>query len=238
MLPRRPSLPHIHSAESSLESDRTVATHRFAAAASGVDRKQFDPDMPHPTKGLTITRNDTRDKNEPDSRKNSKDDAKHVPKEDTKEDAKPENRATIEDDRLHVLVVEDNLINQKVLIKQLRKADCVVSAADNGVSALQHLEKTVFRQPNGIPLSIILMDCEMPEMDGLTCCRKIREMEKSKVIKEHVPIIAVTANIRGGQLDDAKESGMDDVIRKPFQIPDLLGKMKGLLKKSEEGTQS
>jgi CheY-like chemotaxis protein len=134
---------------------------------------------------------------------------------------------------MHVLVVEDNKINQKVLFKQLVKAGCVVATADNGTYALRHLEKTKFHNPNGVPLSIILMDCEMPEMDGLTCCRKIREMERSGVVKGHVPIIAVTANIRGGQLDDARESGMDDVIGKPFRIPDLLQKMSKLLERLE-----
>jgi CheY-like chemotaxis protein len=138
------------------------------------------------------------------------------------------------DDRLHVLVVEDNIVNQKVLVKQLTKVGCIVHTADNGVWALKQLAKTIFCVADGIPLNIVLMDCEMPEMDGLTCCRKIREMEQRKEITRHVPIIAVTANIRGGQMDDAKEAGMDDVVGKPFRIPDLLAKMKDLLKKTED----
>jgi CheY-like chemotaxis protein len=139
------------------------------------------------------------------------------------------------DDQLHVLVVEDNIINQKVLSKQLTKAGCVVSTADNGVHALEHLAKTSFCVTDGVLLSIILIDCEMPEMDGLTCCRKIREMEQRGKITKHVPVIAVTANIRGGQIDKAKESGMDDVIGKPFRVPDLLAKMQGLLKRLADG---
>ena len=137
------------------------------------------------------------------------------------------------DDRLHVLVVEDNLVNQKVLVKQLTKAGCITSTTDNGVWALKHLIKTRFCVTDGIPLNIILMDCEMPEMDGLTCCRKIREMEQRKEVTKHVPIIAVTANIRGGQMEDAKDAGMDDVVGKPFRIPDLLAKMRELLRKLE-----
>ncbi|KAG9193014.1 hypothetical protein G6011_03049 [Alternaria panax] len=136
-----------------------------------------------------------------------------------------------EDDQLHVLVVEDNLVNQKVLVKQLTKAGCVTKTADNGVWALEHLLKTKFCVTDGIPLNIILMDCEMPEMDGLTCCKKIREMEQRKEVTRHVPIIAVTANIRGGQMNDAKDAGMDDVVGKPFRIPDLLAKMREVLKK-------
>ncbi|RYN67446.1 hypothetical protein AA0117_g11538 [Alternaria alternata] len=135
------------------------------------------------------------------------------------------------DDQLHVLVVEDNLVNQKVLVKQLMKAGCVTSTADNGVWALKHLVKTRFCVTDGIPLDIILIDCEMPEMDGLTCCRKIRQMEQRKEVSKHIPIIAVTANIRGGQIDNARDVGMDDVVGKPFRIPDLLAKMRELLKK-------
>ncbi|KAF5851903.1 hypothetical protein GGP41_000640 [Bipolaris sorokiniana] len=135
--------------------------------------------------------------------------------------------------QLHVLVVEDNHLNQKVLCKQLTKAGCITATADNGVHALNHIAKTQFCTPDGIPLSMVLMDCEMPEMDGLTCCRKIREMEQRKQVVGHVPIIAVTANIRCGQIDEARASGMDDVIGKPFRIPELLEKMRGLLERLE-----
>lgn len=148
------------------------------------------------------------------------------------EEPQPSGDST-KDSSLHVLVVEDNLVNQRVLCKQLTKAGCIVNTADNGVWALQHLEKTKFRSADGIPLTIILMDCEMPEMDGLTCCRKIREMQQNGELTRHVPIIAVTANIRGGQIDEAKEAGMDEIIGKPFRIPDLLAKMKGLLERLE-----
>lgn len=147
----------------------------------------------------------------------------------------PSDKEVTKDGRLHVLVVEDNLVNQKVLCKQLTKAGCVVSTADHGLWALKHLAKTHFCATNGIPLDIILMDCEMPEMDGLTCCSKIREMEQHSEVTRHVPIIAVTANIRGAQIDDANNAGMDDVVGKPFRIPDLLSKMNGLLKKLEDG---
>lgn len=62
---------------------------------------------------------------------------------------------------LHILVVEDNIINQKVLAKQLRKAGCIVSTADNGLFALTELKKTAFYKPDGLPLSVILMDWEV-----------------------------------------------------------------------------
>lgn len=140
----------------------------------------------------------------------------------------------LEDEQLHVLIVEDNIVNQKVLSKQLRKAGCVVSTADNGLLALDHLVKTAYYKQDGIPLSVILMDLEMPEMDGLTCCRRIREMEAKGELSKHVPVIAVTANVRGEQIATAKESGMDDVVSKPFRVPELLSKIQGLLKGLEE----
>ena len=130
---------------------------------------------------------------------------------------------------LHILVVEDNIVNQKVLAKQLRKAGCVVSTADNGLFALTELRKTAYYTPGGVPLSIILMDWEMPEMNGLECAREIRRMQAEGEIQGHVPIIAVTANVRGEQIATARESGMDDVVSKPFRVPELLVKVKDLL---------
>jgi CheY-like chemotaxis protein len=230
MLSRKPSIPQPNSPKPSDESDRVIASQRLVAAASGLAEKQFDADNSQPTKALASPSKETKDSSQDGTKVNSTD-AKVTTQPATKEDVNPETK----DDRMHVLVVEDNLVNQRVLFKQLVKAGCVVHTADNGLLALRHLETTQFRATDGIPLSIILIDCEMPEMDGLTCCRKIRDMERSGVVKEHVPIIAVTANIRGGQLDEATESGMDDVVGKPFRIPDLLGKMKGLLERLGEG---
>ncbi|KAF2126869.1 aerobic respiration control sensor protein arcB [Dothidotthia symphoricarpi CBS 119687] len=140
--------------------------------------------------------------------------------------AKPK---SMELERLHVLIVEDNIVNQKVLSKQLIKCGFIVSTADNGIFALEHLQKTEFYTQGGMPLSVILMDLEMPEMDGLTCCKRIREMEAEGTLNSHVPIIAVTANVRVEQIATAKESGMDDVVSKPFRVPELLAKIKSLL---------
>lgn len=130
---------------------------------------------------------------------------------------------------LHILIVEDNLVNQRVLAKHLQKANCVVYTADNGLHALDHLATTSFQRPGGTPLSVILMDLEMPEMDGLTCVGRIREMEVDGVLKGHVPVIAVTANVRDEQMKAAMRSGMDDVVSKPFRIPELLTKIRVVL---------
>ncbi|KAM0346347.1 hypothetical protein ACHAPU_005778 [Fusarium lateritium] len=131
---------------------------------------------------------------------------------------------------LAIHVVEDNLINQKVLVSQLRKAGCTVSATNDGLEALEFLKKTHFYKENGSKLSVILMDLEMPNMDGLECVSEIRKMQKQGAIKEHVPVIAVTANVRDEQIRTALQSGMDDLVSKPFRIPEVLSKIELLLK--------
>lgn len=112
---------------------------------------------------------------------------------------------------LKVLIVEDNLVNQKVLSKQLRNLGCIVRVANHGGECIDFLQQSRFwygHEINGSELSIILMDLEMPVMDGLTCARKIRELQREGKIVSHVPIIAVTANARSEQIDTAMHSGM------------------------------
>lgn len=132
----------------------------------------------------------------------------------------------------HILVVEDNLVNQRVLSRQLEKSGCMVEVASHGEEALNYLKTTRFWKDtgdSGRDLSVILMDLEMPVMDGLTCMRKIRSMEADGTILGPVPVIAVTANVRSEQIAAAKESGMDDVVSKPFRIPELIAKIEKLL---------
>jgi CheY-like chemotaxis protein len=132
----------------------------------------------------------------------------------------------------HILIVEDNIVNQKVLAMQIRKLGCVVYIANHGGEALDLIKETKHykgREEDGKELSIVLMDLEMPVMDGLTCVRKIREMEAEGLIHGHLPIIAVTANARGEQIANAKDSGMDDVMPKPFRILQIRSKIEALL---------
>ena len=112
---------------------------------------------------------------------------------------------------LQVLIVEDNIVNQRVLQKQLRNLGCTVYVANHGGECIEQLEKSHFykgHEQDGIPLSVILMDQEMPVMDGLTCTREIREMQQRGEVVRHVPIIAVTANARTEQIDTAIAAGM------------------------------
>jgi len=76
----------------------------------------------------------------------------------------------------------------------------------------------------------VLMDVEMPVMDGITCAAKIRELEKQGAIEAHLPIIAVSANARTEQVGQALACGMDDAIAKPFRIVDLMPKIEKLVR--------
>ena len=125
----------------------------------------------------------------------------------------PINDADPQAEKLHVLVVEDNAINQRVMAQQLRRLGCTVSTADHGLDALTFLTTTSFyRASANKPLSVILMDLEMPVMDGLTCISRIRQFERTGEVVRHVPVIAVTANARSEQINTALEAGMDEVV--------------------------
>jgi signal transduction histidine kinase/CheY-like chemotaxis protein len=132
---------------------------------------------------------------------------------------------------LHVLVVEDNPLNQRLVAKQLRNQGCTVHTADHGLDALAFLSQSSIASssPSGTKLDIVLLDIEMPVMDGLSCIRKIRNMEREGFYTRRVPVIAVTANARDEQIKEALEAGMDDVVTKPFRIPELLVRMSDLV---------
>ncbi|KAI1081893.1 hypothetical protein F5B20DRAFT_36797 [Whalleya microplaca] len=131
-----------------------------------------------------------------------------------------------------VLIVEDNLVNQKVLQRSLRNIGNSTKVANHGGEALEVLQQSRFwtgKEDSGDDISIILMDLEMPVMDGMTCARKIRELERDGTIVSHIPIIAVTAYARPEQIEDAKAAGVDDVISKPFRMPELIPRMEQLV---------
>lgn len=107
---------------------------------------------------------------------------------------------------LPILVVEDNRVNQKVMIKLLEKIGYKSLIANHGKEALEILEKEA--------VSVILMDLQMPVMDGLTCTAKIRGREDKL---KNIPIIAVTANLMDADKERCIESGMNDFIKKPIK---------------------
>lgn len=113
-----------------------------------------------------------------------------------------------------ILLVEDNLVNQKVLAKQLRRLGHTVHIANHGEEALKIISKSRFWKRNnnaGLDLSVILMDWEMPVMDGLTATRRIRELEADGTITKHLSIIATTANARAEQIQTAFAAGIVSV---------------------------
>ncbi|KAF2431352.1 hypothetical protein EJ08DRAFT_713029 [Tothia fuscella] len=139
---------------------------------------------------------------------------------------------------LTILIVEDNLVNQRVLQKQLRSCGFRIQIANNGQEALDAVRSSHFWRDNGeggTPLSLILMDIEMPIMNGMEATRNIRLFQAEGKLTEHVPIVAISANARSEQIAQVKESGVDDSLSKPFRIPDLLNKIEMFLGPLEKG---
>lgn len=136
-----------------------------------------------------------------------------------------------------VLIVEDNLINQQITRRGLLDKGYNVEVANHGLEALEKLKSTD-RVQGDFPLGVVMMDMEMPIQDGLTCTRTIRQWEKDGTIKgPKIPIIAVSANARTEQIQEAKAAGCDDVLVKPYKIPELIKVMHKVAKRldTEEG---
>ena len=107
------------------------------------------------------------------------------------------------------LLVEDNVINQKVAKRMIEKLDKVVEIANNGQEALDLLKKKDY--------DLVFMDVQMPVMGGLEATRKIRE-PGSGVMNPKIPIIAMTANAMKGDMEICLDAGMDDYIAKPISF--------------------
>ena len=109
-----------------------------------------------------------------------------------------------------VLLVEDNIVNQKVGQKILERLGCEVTVASNGEEGIRAWESGDFK--------LVLMDVQMPVMDGYTATRQIREQEGSR---KRTPVIALTANAMTGQLERCLEAGMDGLLTKPLETERL-----------------
>lgn len=127
---------------------------------------------------------------------------------------------------LHVLVVEDNAVNQKLLRRQLEKVGFGVETANHGLQALQYLEEGISDSSSHPYPSAVLMDLEMPVMDGLEATSRIRAWEEEgKLPTPRMPIFAITGNARQGQVDAALAVGMDDVFIKPYKVTDVVARI-------------
>jgi CheY-like chemotaxis protein len=114
---------------------------------------------------------------------------------------------------LRILLAEDNLVNQKVALRILEQSGYRADVAANGQEVLQ----SVARQP----YDVILMDVQMPEMDGLEATRQILTRWPKK--KDRPRIIAMTANAMQSDREICLEAGMDDYVAKPIRVPELMG---------------
>ncbi len=128
------------------------------------------------------------------------------------ESLRPENHS-------RVLVVEDNVVNQKVARRMLEKLGCTVDVAANGLEAVDLTARFQY--------DLVFMDCHMPEMDGYSATRAIRSRE-TELKRDPLPIIALTANAFGKDRELCRQAGMDDFISKPVRIEELSQALKGL----------
>lgn len=111
---------------------------------------------------------------------------------------------------VQVLLVEDNLINQKLALLLLRKLGCEVACSENGQLALERLQGAAF--------DLILMDVNMPVLDGLAATRQIRTMAGAVA---RTPVVVVTADVMNEAIEQAFAAGADDFIAKPLQLDKL-----------------
>ncbi|HWP43608.1 MAG TPA: response regulator, partial [Blastocatellia bacterium] len=137
---------------------------------------------------------------------------------------KGRNSSTESNTGLHILVVEDSLVNQHVAARLLQKQGHNVALASNGRKALEAFEKDVF--------DLILMDIQMPEMNGFEVTAAIRERER--LSNRRTPIVAMTANEMKSDRERCIEAGMDGFISKPIQADELYDVIKRLVAASSQ----
>jgi PAS domain S-box-containing protein len=114
----------------------------------------------------------------------------------------------------HVLVVEDNVVNQKVAVGMLKRLGCTVDVVDNGQAALSALARRHY--------DIVFMDMQMPVMDGPEAARRWRETEGTTT---RVPMVAMTANVQASDREQCLSAGMDDFLTKPIEFKALHAKL-------------
>jgi CheY-like chemotaxis protein len=122
---------------------------------------------------------------------------------------------------LRVLVAEDNPVNQTVIHAVLQRQGWAVTMAPNGREAWENFRQGAF--------DLVLMDVQMPEMDGLEATRLIREEERRRGSGGRIPILALTAHAASQDCEECLAHGMDGVITKPVSPPILLGEIRAAL---------
>jgi two-component system sensor histidine kinase/response regulator len=127
--------------------------------------------------------------------------------------------------KLHILLAEDNAVNQKFAVRTLTKRGHSVIVANDGKEALAAWERE--------PFDVILMDVQMPEMDGFQATARIRDREKAA--GSHIPIIAMTAHAMKGDRERCLEAGMDGYVMKPIQASTMFAEIERLVPDSTTG---
>ncbi|MCC6278289.1 MAG: response regulator, partial [Oligoflexia bacterium] len=127
-----------------------------------------------------------------------------------------------------ILVVEDNVVNQRVVLEMLEGMGFQAQTASGGSEALQLLATGKY--------DLILMDCQMPGMDGYETTDAIRRREFEQKTGSRIPVVALTADVTSADRKRCYESGMDDYLTKPIEYQALLNSIEGWLRKSESGT--
>ena len=127
---------------------------------------------------------------------------------------------------VYILVVEDNVTNQQVAVGILKRLGMKADVAANGIEALKALEEAHY--------DVVLMDAQMPEMDGFQATQIIRD-PKSRVLDHRVPIIAMTAHAMQGDRERCLQAGMDDYVTKPIEVPALIAALDKWLKRKVGG---
>ena len=112
---------------------------------------------------------------------------------------------------LRILLAEDNQVNQKLALRILEQMGYRADVASNGLEAVESIERQIY--------DVILMDVQMPEMDGLDATREIRNWQ----LLHNPHIIAMTANAMEGDRELCLAAGMDDYISKPIRVDELIG---------------
>lgn len=140
-------------------------------------------------------------------------------------------RHTIKENRYKnkelILIVEDNTVNQRLIKIQLEKIGFRADVVENGIEAIEAMSKKSY--------ALILMDCQMPEMDGYAATQEIRSKESNG---ERIPIIAITANVMADEIEKCFIAGMDDVLAKPFSQIQLEEAMDNWLRKKDNSPET
>jgi CheY-like chemotaxis protein len=258
----RPSRPGYARANSNLQSIKERKNERpkpeTISSHSGVDTDDVDPSLKNPPVEL---RPESHPESCEDSRYQETERATmniptikpHIERklpnlrrgetkrqEDTARDKSRSQSDQRSEDKQTLLLVEDNLINQKVLRRQLQTRGFEVFTANNGQEAIDAVAQRGQAANNGPNdrnyFDCILMDQEMPIKDGNTATEEIRQLqEEGKAGYSH--ILGVSANVREAQTNSMRAAGMDDVISKPFKVDDLVKKVRSLILDSGSGTK-